>query len=124
MAIFEMIIELIGVSWIIYGQSLFYSGQNTCNWEKRHSSAYIMMFLMLTFGMILIFKWIIKFLECSCLIKKRLFMSLPFVNRQNRSNRQGNVLRDPLLHHLYAPMQPEIHIISNALELRRLASAF
>lgn len=71
-AILEFAIEIISVGWIIYGEMIFYSDNNTCNWENRHSSSYIMMFLLLTFGMILIFKWVLKILETTCIILKKI----------------------------------------------------
>ena len=72
LAVIEFIIEIVGVSWIVYGEMIFYSENNTCNWENRHSSSYIMMFLLLTFGMILIFKWVLKVLETSCILIKKI----------------------------------------------------
>jgi len=75
-AIIELMIEIISVGWIIYGETIFYSDNNTCNWENRHSSSYIMMFLLLTFGMILIFKWMLKILETSCVILRKIKFNL------------------------------------------------
>ena len=74
-AIIELMIEIISVGWIIYGETIFYSDNNTCNWENRHSSSYIMMFLLLTFGMILIFKWILKILETLCVLLRKIKFS-------------------------------------------------
>ncbi len=71
-AIIETIGELICLAWIGYGEIIFYSEENSCNWETRHSFSYIMMFLLLTFGMILIFKWALKLIEILCIIAKNI----------------------------------------------------
>ncbi|CDW84030.1 ring-finger-containing ubiquitin ligase [Stylonychia lemnae] len=97
-AILELMIEIISVSWIIYGEMIFYSENNTCNWENRHSSSYIMMFLLLTFGMILIFKWVLKILETTCNIQDD----------------------NPSFTTMITPIQPEIFIISTSLNNRRM----
>lgn len=69
-ALVETLGELVCLAWIGYGEIIFYSEENSCNWETRHSFSYIMMFLLLTFGMILIFKWALKLIEILCLIAK------------------------------------------------------
>jgi hypothetical protein len=55
--------ELLQVAWIIYGLHVFYSEDNSCNWESKHSFGYVVMFMNLTLGFILIFKWFFKLLE-------------------------------------------------------------
>eukprot|EP00347_Sterkiella_histriomuscorum_P023919 403332933 len=120
LALIEMVIELAGVGWIIYGEKIFYSDQNTCNWENRHSSTYIMMFLLLTFGMILIFKWVLRLLETTCILIKKLQFWY-----HTRNDRRGNRQNIENLHFvqqranlMVAPVQPEIFIISNTINSR------
>jgi hypothetical protein len=55
--------EIFEVVWILKGLKTFYSEDNVCSWEKSHSFGYILMFVMLTLGFILILKWTFKMLE-------------------------------------------------------------
>jgi len=56
---------------MIYGQLLFYSERNICDWETSRSFGYAIMFLILTFGMLLIFKWVLKIMELIFLVFKK-----------------------------------------------------
>jgi hypothetical protein len=96
-ALVELVSELLCMGWIVYGEVIFYSDQNTCSWESKHSFAYIIMFLLLTFGMILIFKWVLKALEVICqvvrLIKlgcRRLRQRLAARRRRRQRQRRRN----------------------------------
>ena len=82
-------VELLLVAWIFYGLHIFYSEENTCNWETKHSFGYVVMFIILTLGMILIFKWFLKIIEVICCILKLVkdftvvrLRRVPLINRR------------------------------------------
>jgi|LauGreDrversion4_2_1035121.scaffolds.fasta_scaffold573220_2 hypothetical protein len=55
--------EVMQVGSLLYGLKIFYSEKNRCNWEGSHSIGYVIMFIILTLGMILVFKWFLKLAE-------------------------------------------------------------
>jgi hypothetical protein len=63
-------VEVSQVAWLSYGFTIFYSEENECNWESKHSFGYVVMFMLLTLGMILIFKWVLKACEILYVIYK------------------------------------------------------
>ncbi|TNV82168.1 hypothetical protein FGO68_gene16731 [Halteria grandinella] len=62
-AVFIQFNEVFEVLWIFKGLKTFYSEDNVCSWEKSHSFGFILMFVVLTLGFILILKWTFKLLE-------------------------------------------------------------
>ena len=111
--------ELGGVSWVIYGFSIYYSVENQCNWETKHSFGYILMFLMLTLGMILLVKWLFKAMIIAAITLKTLlhtiFGTLMFFSRRLHMN-QSVPYRQRILNHLL----PDIYAVSDILQMRRL----
>ena len=65
----EAVEEALALAWILYGEIIFYSEENTCALETKHNSfSYLLMFLLLTFGLILVFKWAVRLLEVMLLL--------------------------------------------------------
>ena len=105
-AIVDNMCEMGQVAWVLYGLLLFYSEDNTCNWETRRSFGYIVMFLILTLGMILIFKWILKLMEVVLVLLK--YIKNLIVPPLRRSDRVS-------LSRMLSPLQPEIFSVSEIL---------
>ena len=62
-AVAQTLGEFLFACWIVYGLEMFYSEDNQCNWESKHSFGYVVMFIVLTLGLILVLKWMMKALD-------------------------------------------------------------
>lgn len=90
---------------LLYGLKVFYSEDNRCNWEGRHSIGYVVMFMDLTLGMILVFKWFVKLAEMLLILLSAAALKLISILRR----RPGVNLREPLMMRLRQPLQPDIY---------------
>jgi hypothetical protein len=62
-AVAQTLGEFLFACWIVYGLEMFYSEENQCNWESKHSFGYVVMFIILTLGLIFVLKWMMKALD-------------------------------------------------------------
>ena len=92
--------------WLCYGLKIFYSEENECNWESKHSFGYVVMFMMLTLGMILIFKWLLKACEILIIIY-RYYHQLLFSGQQDRN----------LITRISQPLRPDVSEIAELVEM-------
>lgn len=74
-AMAETLGEFLFTCWLVYGLEMFYSENNQCNWESKHSFGYVVMFIILTLGLILVLKWMMKALDLFWWCLARLFIS-------------------------------------------------
>ena len=131
-AVASQIVEVIQVGCIMYGLNKFYSEDNKCNWEGNHSIGYVIMFIILTLGMILVFKWFLKLSElliiflvttknwvislCTARRRRGPAVAAPIYNFNNGAVRP--LLSDHhsnLLSRLREPLQPEIYQVETLL---------
>jgi len=92
--------EVMQVLCLIYGLKVFYSEDNRCNWEGKHSIGYVVMFMDLTLGMILVFKWFLKLAEMLVILLSAAAIKLNSILRR----RPGVNLREPLMMRLRQPL--------------------
>lgn len=85
---------------LLYGLRVFYSEDNRCNWEGKHSIGYVVMFMDLTLGMILVFKWFLKLAEMLVILLATAMITIQDMIRR----RPGLNLREPLMMRLREPL--------------------
>ena len=95
---------------------MFYSEENQCSWESKHSFGYVVMFIILTLGLILVLKWVMKTLEIVIFLlkvfKHRISPSAPL---ESSVGDEENSIR----HRIWATIRPEIYMVDELIEENR-----
>jgi hypothetical protein len=119
--------EVLQVAWLLRGLSAFYSEANVCSWEKSHSlAAYVLMFVMLTLGFMLILKWAFKLLAVALILATaaktliqarwtRMVSRLRGAARNWEPMNPGPQRVSSLSRRLRAPLRPEVYQVESLL---------